>query len=163
MNENTEGTCVKHAASRVRRETQCVKRQTANGKRQGRGECGGRRAEGPPGTDLDKDGQPAVYCPVARDCSPTSSRITSQLFNQAPGSLLSSPLWARWFASDHVGSPAAVHAGPPPEWTPAPRPYPSSGGRIRGFGERIPVGCQKTVEAVKRDGTTWRVFFGLDA
>ena len=32
--------------------------------------------------------------------------------------------WARWFASDHLGSPAPVHTSPPPAWVEAPTPAP---------------------------------------
>ncbi|MGC9332646.1 MAG: hypothetical protein ACP5JJ_00740, partial [Anaerolineae bacterium] len=28
--------------------------------------------------------------------------------------------WARWFASDHLGSPAPVHDSPPPSWAATP-------------------------------------------
>jgi hypothetical protein len=33
--------------------------------------------------------------------------------------------WARWFASDHLGSPAPVHDSPPPSWAigDAPAPF----------------------------------------
>jgi hypothetical protein len=32
--------------------------------------------------------------------------------------------WARWFASDHLGSPAPVHTSPAPDWAPGTTPPP---------------------------------------
>jgi hypothetical protein len=32
--------------------------------------------------------------------------------------------WARWFATDHLGSPAPIHTSPPPDWGPGSTPPP---------------------------------------
>jgi hypothetical protein len=32
--------------------------------------------------------------------------------------------WARWFTTDHLGSPAPVHTSPPPDWAPGTTPPP---------------------------------------
>jgi hypothetical protein len=32
--------------------------------------------------------------------------------------------WARWFTTDHLGSPAHIHTSPPPDWAPGNTPPP---------------------------------------
>jgi hypothetical protein len=32
--------------------------------------------------------------------------------------------WARWFTTDHLGSPAPIHTSPPPDWAPGTTPPP---------------------------------------
>jgi hypothetical protein len=52
---------------------------------------------------------------TAWDLQPSAQDILSEVGQKT---------WARWFESDHLGSPSPVHCSPPPDWAAGPTPPP---------------------------------------